>query len=308
MLIQKRRANVLPAPRAEETAVVSRGVASIDEAVWLGAPDVRTASRGAPQASITALAIPASLLIAIVTVPLLALFWRAVSSGSLLASLGTPLVREGLRLTFTTTSITLLFVAICGTPLAYLLARRSFTGKRLVELAVDLPLVLPPVVAGVALLIAFGRRGLFGPSLESVGIELPFSTAAVVIAQIFVAGPFYVRSATVGFAGIDPSVEEAAAIDGASTWLSLRYVTLPLAAPAIASGAVLCFGRAVSEFGATLMFAGNFIGKTQTMSLAVVYAMEADLEAALALAVLMVLAAGLVLLAARMLAAGRMAP
>jgi molybdate transport system permease protein len=193
-----------------------------------------------------------------------------------------------------------------GTPLAYLLARRRFRGKWLVDVAVDLPLVLPPVVAGVALLMAFGRRGMFGPGLQLFGVELPFTLAAVVLAQIFVAAPFYVRSARVGFAAIEPAVEEAAAIDGASAWQTFRWVTLPLAAPGVAGGAVLCFGRAVSEFGATLMFAGNFMGTTQTMSLAIMQAMESDLAAALALSVLLVIVSGLVLLGARLLAHARL--
>jgi molybdate transport system permease protein len=130
--------------------------------------------------------------------------------------------------------------------------------------------------------------------------------AAVVLAQLFVAGPFYVRSARVGFAAIDPAIEEAAAIDGASAWGNFRHVTLPLALPGVASGAVLCLGRALSEFGATLLFAGNFMGETQTMSLAIMQAMESDLTAALALSVLLVVLSGLLLLAARLLAIRRM--
>jgi molybdate transport system permease protein len=213
---------------------------------------------------------------------------------------------QALRVTAVTTLLTLLAVVVVGTPLAYLLARRAFRGKWLVELAVDLPLVLPPVVAGVALLMAFGRRGLLGPPLSAFGIELPFTLAAVVLAQIFVAGPFYVRSARVGFAGVDHAIEEAAAIDGASAWQAFRHVTAPLALPGIAGGAVLCFGRALSEFGATLMFAGNFMGETQTMSLAIMQAMETDLTGALALSVLLVVAAALVLLVARGLAGGHL--
>jgi molybdate transport system permease protein len=176
------------------------------------------------------------------------------------------------------------------------------------ELVVDLPLVLPPVVAGVALLMAFGRRGLVGSLLSDLGIELPFTLAAVVLAQVFVAGPFYVRGAFAGFATIERSIEDAASIDGASTWTSFRYVTLPLAAPGIASGAVLCSGRALSEFGATLLFAGNFTGRTQTMSLAIMEAMESDLSGALALAVLLVVAAAVILTVARAAAGSRLLP
>jgi molybdate transport system permease protein len=196
----------------------------------------------------------------------------------------------------------LLVSIAAGTPLAYLLARRNFRGKWFVETVTDLPLVLPPVTAGVALLMAFGRRGVLGPQLEVLGIELPFTMTAVVLAQVFVAGPFYIRGAKLGFAAIEPEVEEAAAIDGASMLFGFWYVTLPLALPGMASGIVLCLARAVSEFGATLMFAGNFAGRTQTMSLAIMAALESDLSAALALAVLLVVMAAAVLVISRVLA------
>jgi molybdate transport system permease protein len=229
-------------------------------------------------------------------------------SSTFIESLTSPVVLQALRVTVASTSLSLALVMFSGTPLAYLLARRDFPGRRLIDIVVDLPLVLPPVVAGVALLMAFGRRGIFGSALSEIGVELPFTLAAVVLAQVFVAGPFYVRSATAGFAMIERSVEEAAAIDGASAWASFRYVTLPLAAPGIASGAVLCFGRALSEFGATLLFAGNFLGRTQTMSLAIMQAMESDLSAALALAVLLVVAAALILTITRAITSTRFLP
>ena len=259
-------------------------------------------------APVGVLALPAGLLVGIVAVPLVALVFRAVTSPTFVDSLTTPMVLQALRVTAESTAIALTLVVVSGTPLAYLLARRSFPGRRLVELAVDLPLVLPPVVAGVALLMAFGRRGILGSTLSELGIELPFTLAAVVLAQVFVAGPFYVRSAYAGFATIERSIEEAASIDGASTWTSFRYVTVPLAGAGIASGAVLCFGRALSEFGATLLFAGNFLGRTQTMSLAIVSAMESELSAALALAVLLVVAASVILTIARAVTGSRFLP
>lgn len=258
-----------------------------------------------PEAPATLLALPGGLLVAFIVVPLVALAGRALAAPDFWVALTTPLVLQALRVTAITTLLTLVVVVLVGTPLAYLLARRRFRGKWLVDLAVDLPLVLPPVVAGVALLMAFGRRGLLGPALAAVGVELPFTMAAVVLAQVFVAGPFFVRSARVGFAAIEREVEEAAAIDGASAWGSFRHVTLPLALPGIAGGAVLCLGRALSEFGATLMFAGNFMGSTQTMSLAIMQAMETDLAAALTLSLLLVSLAAVVLLLARALARGR---
>jgi molybdate transport system permease protein len=247
-------------------------------------------------------AVPTALLILFIVIPLIALIWRAMADPGLWPSLTKPVVRQALWVTLITTVATLLVTIAAGTPLAYLLARRQFPGKWLIDTITDLPLVLPPVTAGVALLMAFGRRGVLGPQLEVLGIELPFSMPAVVMAQVFVAGPFYIRGAKLGFSGVEPEIEEAATIDGASTLNSFRYVTLPLALPGIASGIVLCLARAVSEFGATLMFAGNFAGRTQTMSLAIMAALESDLSAALALAVLLVVMAAVVLTMSRLLA------
>jgi molybdate transport system permease protein len=246
-------------------------------------------------------AVPTALLILFIVTPLVALTWRAMADPAFWPSMTKPIVREALWVTLLTTVATLLIAIATGTPLAYLLARREFPGKWLVETITDLPLVLPPVTAGVALLMAFGRRGVLGPQLEVLGIELPFTMTAVIMAQVFVAGPFYIRGAKLGFAGVEPEIEEAAAIDGASTLSGFWHVTLPLALPGIASGIVLCLARAVSEFGATLMFAGNFAGRTQTMSLAIMAALESDLSAALALAVLLVAIAAVVLILSRLL-------
>jgi molybdate transport system permease protein len=247
-------------------------------------------------------AVPTALLVMFIVIPLLALVWRAAADPAFWPSLTKRLVLEALWVTLVTTTATLLVSIARGTPLGYLLARRNFRGKWLVETATDLPLVLPPVTAGVALLMAFGRRGVLGPQLELLGIELPFTMPAVVLAQVFVAGPFYIRGAKLGFAAIEPEIEEAAAIDGASTLTAFWYVTLPLALPGITSGIMLCLARAVSEFGATLMFAGNFAGRTQTMSLAIMAALESDLSSALALAVLLVVIAAAVLVVSRILA------
>lgn len=181
--------------------------------------------------------------------PLAALAWRAATSPAFWPSLAKPIVRDALFLSAATTAVTLVLAVLFGTPLAFLLARRRFPGKRLVETVIDLPLILPPVVAGIALLLAFGRRGVLGDELQLIGVTLPFTTAAVVVAQVFVAVPFYVRSATVGFLGVPADVEEAAAIDGASTLAALRDVTLPLAMPGLAAGAVLCWARATSRAG-----------------------------------------------------------
>jgi molybdate transport system permease protein len=247
-------------------------------------------------------AVPTALLVMFIVIPLAALVWRASVDPAFWPSMTKPVVLEALWVTLVTSAATLLVSLAMGTPLAYLLARRQFPGKWLIETITDVPLVLPPVTAGVALLMAFGRRGVLGPQLDVLGIELPFTMPAVVMAQAFVAGSFYIRGAKLGFASIAPEVEEAAAIDGASLLKSFCHVTLPLALPGIASGILLCLARAVSEFGATLMFAGNFAGRTQTMSLAIMAALESDLSAALALAVLLVVLAAIVLIMARLLA------
>ena len=160
----------------------------------------------------------------------------------------------------------------------------------------DLPIVLPPAVAGLALLLTFGRRGMLGPTLGAFGIELPFTTAAVIVASFFVAAPFYVRAGRSGFLGVPREYEEAARVEGASEWQVFRHITLPVAAPALFGGAVLCWARAVGEFGATIMFAGQFLGRTQTMPLAIYSALESDANAALSLSlVLLAISAGLLI-------------
>ena len=192
-------------------------------------------------------------------------------------------------------------VVLLGTPLAYLLGRHSFRGKDVLETLIDLPIVLPPAVAGLALLMAFGRRGLVGEYLDQhFGITIGFTTTAVVMAQIFVASPFYVRAARAGFARVDKGMEEAAADLGADPWRVLRTVTIPMARPAIGAGLVLAWARALGEFGATIMFAGSIAGRTETMPLAVYGRYEAgDLDTALLLSVILVACATLVLLSVR---------
>lgn len=244
---------------------------------------------------------PALLLLTVIALPLAALVVRAIQEGAFGRTIVSDYVVDALRLSAVSTVVTLAVAVATGTPLAFALARRRFPAKRLVETLVDLPLVLPPVVAGIALLVAFGRRGLLGDELDLLGISLPFTLAAVILAQVFVAVPFYVRSAKVGFAAVPRDVEEAAAVDGASPWASFRDVTLPLAMPGIGAGMVLCWARALSEFGATLLFAGNLRGTTQTMPLAIMGAFERSLGEALALAVLLLAISAAVLVATRSL-------
>lgn len=248
--------------------------------------------------------VPAAILLLYLAVPLLALLWRGTSLATLRA-LGDPLVVSAIRLTLLTTGLVILLAVITGTPLAYWLARSDFRGKRLLETLIELPIALPPVIAGVALLMTFGRRGVFGPALEVFGIVLPFTTAAVVLAQLFVAVPFYVRGAALGFRAVPREVEEAAAVDGAEPWQTFRRITLPLAFPGLLSGLLLCGTRAAAEFGATLLFAGNLPGRTQTMTLAIMTAMETDVNRALALAVLLLLASLAILLGVRAMLGGR---
>jgi molybdate transport system permease protein len=233
------------------------------------------------------LLLPGLAFVLFVAVPLAALVYRAAQGGNLLYSLERPIVREALRVSLVTSTLTLLIALVLGTPLAYLLARGRFPGRRLLDTLVDLPIVLPPVVAGVALLMAFGRRGVFGGELRDLGVELAFTTRAVVIAQVFVSAPFYIRAAKAGFQTVDVTLEQMAYTLGVSPLGTFFRVTLPLALPAVLGGVVLCWARAMSEFGATMMFAGNFRGRTQTMPLAIMTAMESDLFAALALSVIL---------------------
>jgi molybdate transport system permease protein len=184
--------------------------------------------------------------------------------------------------------------------LAFALGRRRFRGSSIIETIVDLPIVLPPSVAGLALLLAFGRRGVVGEPLAALGLTVPFTTIAVVLAQVFVAAPFFIRSARAGFASIDRDLEDAARVDGAGEWQVARFVTIPLAATALAAGLVMSWARALGEFGATIMFAGNLEGRTQTLPLVVYSQFQADdLDRSIAAAAILVLAAFGVLVAVR---------
>jgi len=210
----------------------------------------------------------------------------SLSPARLFHHLFSEMALMALGLTLQTTLIATAFTVLTGTPLALLLARHRFRGREVLDTLVDLPITVPPVVGGVALLFAFGRRGLLGRSLEVFGLQLPFSTAAVIMAQVFIASPFFVKAARAGFEGVPVRLEAAARTLGASPWHVFWTVTLPLARPALVAGTVLCWARALSEFGATMMFAGNFPGRTQTLALAVMSAMESDLETALAVSTL----------------------
>ncbi|PKB65416.1 MAG: molybdenum ABC transporter permease subunit [SAR202 cluster bacterium Io17-Chloro-G2] len=228
-------------------------------------------------------------------VPLVALLVSAVRQGDFLGSLSGDFALTALRLSVVTSAVSMVFVVLVGTPFAYLLARSRSTLLRVVDSLIELPIVLPPVVAGVAMLMAFGRQGVIGPALENAGIALPFTTAAVVFAQVFVAAPFYIRASRIGFQGVNTEYEDISQTLGVSPIRSFFRLTLPLAGPSILAGLGLAWARAFSEFGATMMFAGNLTGKTQTMPLAIMTAMEGSLGEALALSVLLLAGAVLVL-------------
>src|SRR5262245_6228564 len=232
--------------------------------------------------------------------PVLALLSRALLSGELLQQAGERAVLDALVLSLVTTLASLVLAIAFGTPLALLLDRREFRGKGLVEAIVDLPIVLPPTVAGLALLLVLGRRGVLGTPLDGIGISIPFTIVAVVLAQTFVAAPLYIRSVRAGFASVDRTVEEAAEVDGAGRTALLTRVTLPLAAPAVGGGLALAWARALGEFGATIMFAGNIAGRTQTLPLVVYSEFQSSLDASIAAAAVLVLAAFGVLVAVRL--------
>lgn len=211
-----------------------------------------------------------------------------------------PQVGAALRLSMVTATLATALCLLLGTPLAWLLARVDFPGRRLVRALVTVPLVLPPVVGGVALLLVLGRKGLVGSWLDAAfGITLPFTTAGVVLAEAFVAMPFLVISVEGSLRAADLRYEEAATTLGASRWTTFRRVTLPLIAPGVAAGAVLCWARALGEFGATITFAGNFPGRTQTMPLAVYLALETDPQAAIVLSLVLLFVSIAVLTALR---------
>ena len=234
-----------------------------------------------------AFAFPAVLALLILVVPLVGLIVRA-PWGDLGAELAAPEVRQALVLSITTSLWATALAMLFGVPLAWVLARLEFRGRALLRALIVLPMVLPPVVGGVALLLAFGRRGLLGQWLDQAfGITLPFTTPAVVIAELFVAMPFLIIAVEAALRSSERGYEEAAATLGAGRWLVFRRVTLPLIAPSLGAGAALCWARALGEFGATITFAGNLPGTTQTMPLAVYLALQSRPEGAIVLSLIL---------------------
>jgi len=257
-----------------------------------------------------AVGVLSGLLLLLVALPLAGLLFSA-KPRQLLAGLSDPLVVPALRLTLFTTTVSLLAILLCGTPLAWVIAGRTSAALRagragrasrlwrVLETLVELPVVLPPAVAGVALLLAFGRRGLLGPGLAAAGIGLPFTRAAVIVAQTFVAAPFYLQAAIAAFRRLDPDLLLVARTLGASPPRVLFTVAIPVSWSSLAGGAAMSWARALGEFGATLMFAGNMSGRTQTLPLAIYTALESDLRTAQSLSILLVAIAFALLVAIR---------
>ena len=267
--------------------------------------DKTTSRDGSYRVPLLAVFAPTALLfVAFMGIPLVAMFWRALNNDQLANNITSDFVVDAMRLSAITSTVSLIITLLLGTPLAYLLARYNFPGKIFVDILVDLPIVLPPTVAGVALLVAFGRRGILGPEIENLGIELAFTTTAVVLAQTFVSAPYYIRTVKAGFESVDVQYEGVAATLGASPLRIFWRVVLPLSWPSVFAGAILCWARALSELGATLIFAGNFQGRTQTMPLAIIGVFDAGrtIDLAIALSVILVTAAAILLLVLRLFA------
>ena len=236
--------------------------------------------------------------------PLVALFTE-VPIGDVPSLLGDPAVRDAIAVTARTNAIANVLIVGVGTPVAYLLATRPFRGRTLAITLVELPLVLPPAVAGIGLLAAFGAGGLLGDPLGDAGIVLPFTEWAVVLAVTFVASPFYVRQAITAFEGVDPTYVDAARTLGASPPRTFARISLPLAAPGLVAGWVLAFARGVGEFGATIVFAGNVRGETQTLTLAIYEQLDVNFDVALSIGILLVVLSGSVLLSYKLLSSWR---
>lgn len=260
------------------------------------APALRAPTPGRSRGGLLA---PAWLAVLLLSLPLLGLLLRADWAG-IPASLASSGAAPALRLSLLTTSSTVVVCAVLGTPLAWLLARSTSRLTGWLRALVTVPLVLPPVVGGVALFAAYGREGVVGgPLRQLTGLTVPFSTVAVVLAEVFVAMPFYVLAVEGAMRGLDPRYDGLAATLGASPWRTFRTVVVPMVAPGIASGAALAWARALGEFGATITFAGSFPGRTQTAPLAVYAALDRDPQAAVSLSLVMLLLSVAVLAALR---------
>jgi molybdate transport system permease protein len=252
-----------------------------------------------PRAFPAVLVAALALALAFLTVPVVAVFANTAPS-KLVASLGDASARDALRLSLETSLIALAVIVVVGTPAAYLLATRRFRGHALVVTLVELPLVLPPAVAGIGLLAALGPNGILGSLIQDTGVRLVLATAGVVVALVFVSAPYYLRQAQAAFAAVDPTLLEASRTLGAGEARTFARVALPVARPGLLAGAALAWGRAVGEFGATLMFAGSFRGVTQTAPLAIYERFSTDFTGALALSAVLVAVSGALLVSVKL--------
>ena len=247
----------------------------------------------------------ATILLSFLLLPIVALFLR-VPPGELVHQLSSQVVRDALVVTLRTNLVALAFILVLGTPTAYLIATRSFRGRALVLTLVELPLVLPPAVAGIGLIAAFGRLGLLGGTLDFFGLQVGLGTqTAVVLAVSFVAGPFYVRPAIAAFESVDPSLLAASRTLGAGPSRTFARVAVPLAGGGLGAGAALAFARGLGEFGATIMFAGSLQGVTQTLSLAIYQEFDVNFDSALAISALLVVVSGALLLSVKLVTGWR---
>jgi molybdate transport system permease protein len=260
--------------------------------------------RTAGKAAAALPALLAGVVIVFLALPIVALFTE-VPLARVPHLLSDPFVRDALAVTARTNAIANVLIVGLGTPTAYVLATRRFPGRALVITLVELPLVLPPAVAGIGLLAAFGVGGLFGPALGDAGIVLPFSEWAVVFAVTFVASPFYLRQAITAFEAVDPSLTAAARTLGAGPMRTLLRVSLPLAASGLVAGWVLAFARGVGEFGATIVFAGSVRGETQTLTLGIYEQLDSEFDQALAIGILLVVLSATVLLSYKLISTWR---
>jgi molybdate transport system permease protein len=261
-------------------------------------PTHRAASRAAE--SVVAIVICAIVFV-FLGLPVFAIVERAITASDFFSAITSSEAVEALRLSLLTTTVSITLILIFGTPTAYVLSRTRFPGRDLVDALVDLPIVLPPAVCGLGLLMAFGRRGILGDWLADAGVEIAFTTTAVVMAQTFVASPFYIRAAKAGFDSIDPNLESVAYTLGSSRFEVFRRVAVPVAMPSLMAGAVMAWARALGEFGATIMFAGSFAGRTQTVPLAIYRELETGLDVPLALSAVLIVISAAVLFVFRLL-------
>jgi molybdate transport system permease protein len=261
-------------------------------------------AQGAGRAFTVLLALAAGVALTFLALPLVALFTE-VPLGRVPSLLGDPAVRDAIAVTLRTNAIANVLIVLVGTPVGYLLATRRFRGRALAVTLVELPLVLPPAVAGIGLLAAFGAGGLLGAPLNDAGIVLPFTQWAVVLAVTFVASPFYVRQAITAFEAVDPALVDAARTLGATPARTFARISLPLAAGGLLAGWVLAFARGVGEFGATIVFAGNVRGETQTLTLAIYEQLDANFDLALSIGILLVVLSGSVLVSYKILSSWR---